>query len=488
MNLLRAITLIGSALALSVAPVVAETIYQPPGANLTLGDVTHGLRVQSASSNPAAGAAESARHDDRPLNIAGFAGAAGLEYGNVDNLFALYDRLTGAYKPTDPGNGGGGPGQDPDKPDDGINIGDILDMLDPDVGETISAVATEVARQTALLAFIRDEGYARAWQVGHGSFVLGKAERAGTWVFGVNWSGNAKAVGIVEAIDFDPEAAREALEDWLNTLPINRPAQLPISEDLELTPTDAAVFMAVKNDSSLLSKSTRTFDFNVGYSREGWSGERGTLYLGAEAHMYVKKLSRLSVRFGDITDSEELFDTIRTAEYQSDEGIGFDVGAVWVGENYQLGAQITNLNEPEFLFPSVDLGPYESETIIRALQRDRTYRMDRQLKLEASLFSASRRWSTHLGLDADPATDPLGDRYQWLTVSGALATNSRWVPALRIGYRQNLAGTELRYLSAGITAFKFLTIDVATSMHTTQIDGETLPQGLMVSAGFEFTW
>ena len=83
-------------------------------------------------------------------------GAAGLEYGNVENIFDLYNRLSAAYAPSDPGTGGG-PGQNPDdKPDDGINIGDILDQIDPDIGEALDALVAEVATQAALLLLIQN--------------------------------------------------------------------------------------------------------------------------------------------------------------------------------------------------------------------------------------------------------------------------------------------------------------------------------------------
>ena len=136
-------------------------------------------------------------------------GAAGLEYGNVDNLFDLYNELSQAYKPSDPGTGGGGPGQDPDdKPDDGINIGDILDSLDPDIQEALDAIATEVARQTVLLLLIKEEGYGKAWLSADAPFVFDKQLLGGTWTFGVNWSGSSKAYGLTQDIDFDPDAAR----------------------------------------------------------------------------------------------------------------------------------------------------------------------------------------------------------------------------------------------------------------------------------------
>jgi hypothetical protein len=470
--------------------VTAGPVYQPPGANLTLGNVTHGKRAQSASSNPAAAAADRARAGSQTVRGTVISGSAGLEYGNVQNLFDLYNELTGAYEPSDPGTGGG-PGQNPDdKPDDGINLGDVLDQLDPEFREALDAIAREVAVQTALLLLIREEGYGKAWVAADAPFVFDKQLLGGTWTFGVNWSGSSKAFGITEPIEFDREVALQRIADWVNTLPIDRPVELQISDDLQLAPKpdQNAVFLALTNDSSLVSKSTQTTEFSLSYSREALSRESGTLYFGARANVYLKQLSRLSVRFGDITDSEELFDAIRDADFITDEGAGIDLGVLWVGSNYQLGAQVTNINEPKFVFPDVNLTPYRSQTVIRALENDKTYVMDRQLKLEASLFSQDRRWSAHLGYDADPVTDPMGDRFQWLTLSGAFTTDSWWIPSARIGYRQNLAGTELGYVSVGATLFKYVSIDVASALDTVKIDGDTLPHGLMGSIGFEISW
>jgi len=476
--------------ALIAANVAAGPVYQPAGANLTLGDVTHGNRLQSASSNPAAAAADRARAGGKPVRGTVVSGAAGLEYGNVQNLFDLYNELTQAYAPSDPGTGGG-PGQDPgDKPDDGINIGDILDTLDPQIQDTLNALAREVATQTVLLLLIREEGYAKAWLAADAPFVFDKQVLGGTWTLGVNWSGSSKTYGITEPIEFDLDAARQAIEDWVNALPIDRPASLSISDDIVLTPQPGtnSVFLAITNDSSLVSKSSQTTEFSLSYSREALSRESGALYFGAQANIYLKQLSRLSVRFGDITNSEELFDAIRDADFRTDEGAGLDLGVLWVANNYQLGVQVTNINEPKFVFPDVNLAPYRSESIISALENDKTYVMDRQFKLEASLFSQDRRWSAHLGYDVDSATDALGDRFQWLTLSGGFMTDSWWIPSARIGYRQNLAGTELGYVSIGATLFKYVNIDIASALDTVKIDGQKLPQGLMGSIGFEISW
>jgi len=418
-------------------------------------------------------------------------GAAGLEYGNVQNLFDFYDKVTGAYLPSDPGSGGGGPGQLPeDKPAGGIDLGEIWDSLDPDIQAAVETVAREVAVQAALLALIKDEGYAKAWLAADVPFVLGGEHLGGAWTFGVNWTGASKAFGIVQPIEFDEDAARFALEDWFNQLPINRPEQFPLTEQILLTvdPVTNKVQFGLQNDSSMLSKATQVTELNVGYSRLALSNDSGNLYIGVEAKLYLVRLSRLSVRFGDITNSEELFDAIRDSNFRNDERVGVDIGALWVSENYQIGAQLTNVNEPDFTFPDVNLDPYSHEGIIGFLESDQSYTVDRQLKLEASLFTTDRRWSTHLGYDADSATDPLGDKYQWLTLSAGFVTDSWWIPGGRIGYRENLAGTKMKYVGIGVTAFKIVNFDISSALHTVSIDGRTLPQGLMGSIGFQISW
>ena len=80
---------------LPAATALAGPVYQPPGANLTYGDVTHGQRVQSASSNPAAAAADLARAPGKSTRGTRLSGAAGIEYGNVQELFDFLGSLSG---------------------------------------------------------------------------------------------------------------------------------------------------------------------------------------------------------------------------------------------------------------------------------------------------------------------------------------------------------------------------------------------------------
>jgi len=476
---------------LATGVATAAPIQQPPGANLVYGDVSRPTGVLPTSANPAAAAASAALAGEQgSASGTGLSAAAGLEYGNVQGLFDFYDKVTQAYAPSEPGTGGG-PGQEPgDKPDGGINLGDVLDTLDPEYRELLDAVAQEVATQYALLALIAVEGYGKAWLSGDLPLAIGNDFLGGSLKLGLSWSGSSKAFGVVEPIGFDLDAARDAVQTWVDTPQPLRPAQIQLSDDITVLPdVDAsAVFFSIQNDSSLVVKSTRTKELTLGYSREAWSGESGRLFLGSDVRFIFRDLSRLSVRFGDITDSKELFNAIRDADYQSDRGVSVDIGALWAGSNYQLGAQVINVNEPKFVYPDVNLEPYTSEGVINFLLTDQTYIMDRQAKLEASVFTTNRRWSGHMGLDLDPATDPMGDRFQWLSLSAGLATDSWWLPAARVGFRRNLDGTKRSYLGVGITAFKYLNIDIASALETVEIEGRKLPQGLMGSIGFTVAW
>jgi hypothetical protein len=82
----------------------------------------------------------------------------------------------------------------------------------------------------------------------------------------------------------------------------------------------------------------------------------------------------------------------------------------------------------------------------------------------------------------------MGDAFQWLTLSAGFTTASWWVPGARIGYRQNLIGTEVTYIGIGLTAFKIVNIDISSALDTVSIDGTTLPRGLMTSIGFQIAW
>jgi hypothetical protein len=214
----------------------------------------------------------------------------------------------------------------------------------------------------------------------------------------------------------------------------------------------------------------------------------GSLYWGAKAKVYRTGLAQIDSRFGDLTDSEALLDDIKDANFDYDNAFSLDIGVVWIGKSYSLGASVNDLVEPTFKFPAINFGRYDNQGVIRRLYKGTSYRMDRQLRLEAGYFSKNSRWTANMGLDANDIEDPMGDSYQWLTISGGYNMQKWWLPGARIGYRENLSGSRLKYISAGITMFKYIDLDVAMTLKKVTFDGDSRPRGLNVSLGFEMVF
>jgi len=114
--------------------------------------------------------------------------------------------------------------------------------------------------------------------------------------------------------------------------------------------------------------------------------------------------------------------------------------------------------------------------------------MQQQLKFEASLNSESKLFAINASLDANSVTDPFGDEYQWMVANISFNFNSWFIPDLRVGYRANLAGSELTYGTVGLSAFKMLTVDVAYGLEEVIIDGETAPRSFAANIGFQLSF
>ena len=471
--------------AISAAPV-----YQPPGPGLTYGDVSFGQRAFTAMGNPAASAADLDQRGGEANTSIGFSLTGGIEYGNLQDIFDTIDEFSKNVSPTPedpdapPGESPGAPpGGDPDeKPPGGIEI-----PIDPETEALLKSIGEEVATQAAILAFLAVDGYGKAFVSTDIPVVLGQEYLGGAWTFGINLSANTKAYGISDPLDFDPDVARTKLENELASIDAgNLPKDVELSEDVVIAVNllSGSINLQFQNDSLLLTKAATVSEISTGYSREVYSSPSGKLYAGVEAKFYRVGLSRVGIRFGDITDSGELWNSIQDAKYNYTNRLGVDLGALWVAGRYQLGATLTNINEPKFDYPEIDTSRVENPEILAILDDESTYVMERQLKLEGSFQTPTRKWGINLAVDANAVEDPLGDDYQWFTASAGYSTTSVWVPGFRFGYRKNLAGTEISYVGAGVTVFKYVNIDLASSFDTTKINGTELPRSLLLSIGF----
>ena len=442
-----------TATAVTLATTFAQAgpLYHPQGSNLTYGAVSNGQSIMSDITNPAAGAAVLTKNGNQyRLGIPGSLGA-GFEFGEVDDLYDRIDQQKTAF-------------------DTGLD-GVLTNTTDVAViGADIQA---QVDNINSILSDVEANGYAKAFASVDIPLVIAHKGLGGSLALDINTSFSTRASGLHETIDFDPTAVNLTTVQTIGD----------ITFDL------SGNNITIDNDSTILIKANMTTDLSLGYSRPVFKTDEATLYAGARAHHYTVEQSRLAVRMTELVDVQQQFEDALDQDRSSDTGMGLDVGVLWVSEHYRAGATLTNINEPDFDTGAIDLSDYPdaAAAIPQQLASEDKYTMEKQLTLEAALYTASQNWVISGAYDANAVEDALGDEYQWATVSAAYATDTWFLPGIRAGIRKNLAGTEINYYSLGAT-LAMVNLDLAWSTDKVTIDGDSVPRGAMVNLGIELSF
>lgn len=445
----RLITATAITLATSLAH--AGPLYHPQGPNLSYGAVSNGQTIMSDITNPAAGAAVLQKNGNQyRLGIPGSIGA-GIEFGEVDDL---YDRLD-------------------------AEANKFQNLQTPaNTGSAAAAVAdinAALASLNTVLADVQTDGYAKAFASVDIPLVIAHKGFGGSLAFDLNKSFGTRATGLHEIVTFNSADALIGVDDLTDDIGLNLVGGIPTSYTID-------------NDSSVLIKASLVTDLSLGYSRPVFKTEEAILYAGARAHYYTVEQSRLAVRMTALSDVQQQFEDAMDQDRSSDTGMGLDVGVLWVSEHYRAGATLTNINEPDFDTGTIDLTGYDlAGPVAQQLASENSFTMEKQLTVEAALYTASQNWVISGAYDANAVKDSLGDEYQWATVSAAYATDTWFLPGIRAGLRKNMAGTKINYLSVGAT-LAMVNLDLAWSTDKVTIDGESVPRGAILNLGVELSF
>jgi hypothetical protein len=467
----------------SVFSIAALADIQPRSSSLS-----YSQKQLSNAGNPAAAALIIERNDPHVLSGGIIEIGAGLEYGDLDELFNKIDELRDDFNPA----GDSNVPELPPIPENPIRdyTWDELFNEYPDLEDRLDVIGEKLTTTASLLAAIASEGYAKADITSEASFVLNESLYGGTLIFGASFKGNSQVVGLAEDINFDKEQARTELERLPHFLETDPTQELDLSGGITLffNPENKNTKVTFDNDSLLLVKATKISQLSLSYSRKLQHFESGDLYWGVKPVFYRVGLTNVSTRIGEITDSEKLFEDIKDANYVYENGFDIDLGLVWAAPYYQVGASLTNLIENSYKFPSVDRQGFSSDIILQKLDFHEEFTMQRQLKLDVGIYTKQRHWSLHAEVEANPVESPMRDEYQWFTLTGGYASDSWWLPSARLGISRNLAGTKLGYINAGVTVMKFVNIDVATTLDTVRLDGDELRRGFNIRLGIQFEY
>lgn len=489
MKLLQQVAVLGAlGLAQDVAASVAGRMVGP---SVTTGQVTASQGSMGNLYNPASGDLYRRSIDSDATVVGAVYLAAGLEYGDVDDLIALIDdlaeRIEGDKDPDgdNGGDNGGDSGEDLNPP---IWLPPDIDLNDPDVIAAIDNIKTQVSVAAALVGFVAAEGYSRVYIASELPVLINKEIWGGTLNFDLTVGTQGGAIGLAENIGFDQEVALEALEG-VKSLTEDSPAtEFDLSGGLILTidPSNRDIRLRLENDSTLLTKAVRLYELDASYSRMWGEYESGQLYVGVKPKIMRLGMSNVATRIGDLTDADAFFDEILDRDFEYSTEATFDVGALWVAPNYHVGATIKNMYEGRFKFPEFDNPKIKSEEILALLESSRTYQLERQLKIEAGWNDNAKKWNANFSIDTNVAMDPVGNLNQWLSVSGSYKPSITWLPSVRFGHHQNLKGTRVKYAAVGATMFKYFEVDLGLSLDQVEISGNDLPRGLNLTFGFNY--
>ena len=472
------------AIAITLICNTAWADIQPRSASLN-----YSQKALSNAGNPASAALIINRKDPHVMTGGAIEIGAGLEYGDLDDLFELINDFAQEHRPPDDGDDGTERPPTPENPIRDYTWEDLFQEY-PELEDRLDLIKGKVVDAAALVALIAAEGYGKAEATSNASFVLNENLYGGTLMLGMALKANAKTVGLFDVINFDSEQAKEALRT-IPDIPSSDPVQeLDLSGGITLyyNPANKKIKFTIENDSFLLVKATKIAQFSLSYSKKAFEFDQGELYWGVKPSFYRVGLTNLNARLGQVTDAEALFQDIKDSDFIYKNGFDFDLGLVWAAPHYQLGASLANVIEKTYKYPELDRTNVSSIEILRKLHFHEEFTMQRQVKLEAGIFTANRDWSLHAELDANSVEDPMRDRYQWFTLTAGYAADSWWLPSARFGMSRNLAGSKLGYLNAGVTFMKFINLDIATTLDKVHLDGKEMMRGASIRLGVQFDY
>lgn len=429
----------------------AQQVYQPPGSNLAYGASSNSQTAVASMANPA-GVATGLGKEDSMYRFGLLHGGAGYEIGDVGDLFNQVDSTQQKLSTAQTLPGGM------------TTTAEVAAYINANLINPVNSLLGAFQRDGSFTAFA-------SASVPFTPFVVAQKAWGGGFALDANYSAIAGMTFLADPLaqvsDTDPAVAA-ALATGQYTLP--------------------------PNDSTMLVKAAKVRQLSFTYGRSVYKAastagvdKADELNAGVRLKHYQVDLSRQAVKMSSSTGAQNTFDM--TKDYVSNTAWGLDAGALWTSRNYRVGAWLSNLNTPKFSYNTIDTTGYVNASIAAQLNSDTVYEMKPQAQLEGALFTAEQDWIVNATMDANAVRDPIGREFQWTTLSAAYATDTWWIPGVRVGYRANRAGSQLRYTTAGLTLFRGLSLDVAwTPEKVTDNNGNSVARSMIVNLGWQLTF
>ncbi len=464
------------------------------GTNLSSGQTSLGKDLYSGNNNPAF---YSSMKEYGPKYIGVYPSLSlGIEYADISNLWGSLDSASAQFREVEDVIDG----TDPSATSlnlSGSHVANInlaaVKSADTEQIQELELISETIINQvsdTALeLNDLISDVYAKA-QISLNLPILIGPSLGGQWSIQANETYLSKIVSIT-----DPVKALADLQTSLNTLrseientdnSSKEIKTIDFSNNIQmyLNPQTGDLRAELINDSLLLTRVAKTEEISLSYSLPVWQADTGNLHLGFKPRYLEVSLSNAYIRYGELSDAEDIFDDLENAELRSDKGFTADIGAIYQHQYFHLGLTIKNAIEETFNYPDIDnFDEIRSDNIRQRVEQGSKYELETQAQFSFGLYNHNRLLSMSAGLDLNKTSDPMSDEYQWASIGVAYHPDSWLIPAVRLGGKTNLVGTELSYINLGLSFFKVLSIDLASTLEDVKVEDKTLPRGAAASVG-----
>ncbi|MGJ8667939.1 MAG: conjugal transfer protein TraF [Oceanococcus sp.] len=234
----------------------------------------------------------------------------------------------------------------------------------------------------------------------------------------------------------------------------------------------------------------------------------GAISVGGRVKMIQGSLSRqVALLDDDGSGNDTAFDRAEESydlNEESSTALGADIGVGFVAEGLSLGLTLRNLIPAKFDFAGIGVncgqkpaGPERDDCNASAqfvngytvdgvfypgeVAASDSFTLDPQLSLEAS-YVLGGGFTAFSTLDLNEVENIAKNEYQWLNV-GVNYGGPWWIPAIRLGWRSNLAGSKLDVVSVGVNLFNIVSIEAFQALDSVDYDGDSTPRSAGVSIG-----
>jgi|GEM_PF-1027235 hypothetical protein len=457
----------------SVYSTASMNVYQPIGSSIVLGNYGNRHALSTAAGNPAASYLMANLQGFRvsflgPVGIAVEGGGVDDINDRVDELEAIFDEDFTSSIDIDQIKTDAANSSDPD-----AYVVAEIDKLLADINSSLDSadtVISDISRTT----------YAKFATTVQAPFlpIIYKTRRRGVFTL----DASASLVG-----------RADILADNLTLTGVDELEAVTSAADLDGVDVSGA---DVESDTSVYMKRASDYHFSVGYSEMVSRSETSALIVGGRLNFHRLALDQKLTVLTEDDDSSVSYSDFFLSRDSVSSGVSLDLGLILAARNFQLGASIANVNEPEFDYKGlvsnctglVGADKTSCEVALRfagegVFSLKETYKMEAQMTVDAAIKSKDQHFSLAGSYDVNAISDPLGDEYQWATVSLSYFSDNWVLPGMRIGYRKNLVGSELNYYTAGLTFYRRLDVDVAYAPENDEGNS-----GAFVSVGYSFVF